>query len=434
MRDKHVTFSGGLRRALVCAAAASALALASAAPASANYEVGLAAYENGQVEVAIDIWKRFAVAGDVRSKKILGDVYSGKILEELPSAAVPLEAVRVDNVEALTWYTLAAYHDFAAYQYPTAEEVNAQILAEQRLPDIRFRMSDGDVDKAQKRVAQTFESGSPYDLYRLGDMYQRGSGVAKDNKRALQMYALAKDRGVSAASLAFDNLKPLMTKKEIETALNNAANWQPPLPPLLEGQTPQMKDLARLKKELEELRLEDALDAISDVDVELIQHALRSLGLYLGAVDNVMGSGTRQAIRKFQSTLVDSDTELTDDEKEAVRTGVLTPRQTVQLIERAADHGDARSQYVFGIMHLRGIGMVQDGEKAVTWLAKAAKQDNILANYALGIIYRDGTTGLNEVAPNKAKAAQHFQAAAARGYEPARRALEQLKFDIPDTN
>lgn len=116
MREKHVTVFGGLRRTLAVAAAATALSLACAGPASASYEAGLKAYQNGQFDQAIDIWKRFAVAGDVRSKNILGDVYSGKILEGSPKAAVPLEAIPLNNIEALKWYTLAAYHDFTAYQ------------------------------------------------------------------------------------------------------------------------------------------------------------------------------------------------------------------------------------------------------------------------------------------------------------------------------
>ncbi|MCA8894561.1 MAG: hypothetical protein KDA48_04830, partial [Amphiplicatus sp.] len=157
MRENIVTVLGGMRRALAGAVAATALSLAFAGSASANFEAGLSAYERGEYEQAIDIWKRFAVAGDVRSKKILGDVYSGKILEDSRKSAVPLETgVGIDNVEALKWYTLAAYHDFSAYTPPTADEVNARILAEERLPDIRFRMSTSDVSKAERLVSDTF--------------------------------------------------------------------------------------------------------------------------------------------------------------------------------------------------------------------------------------------------------------------------------------
>lgn len=435
MRDKNVTVFGGLRRALFGAAALTALSLAIAGPASANYEMGMIAYEKGQYDVAIDIWKRFAVAGDVRSKKILGDVYSGKILEDSSVSPVPLETnVGVNNVEALKWYTLAAFHDFGQFQRPTAEEVNARILAEQRMPDIRFRMSTADVNRAETLVAQTFERGSAYDIYRLGEMYQRGAGVSKNNTKALTMYSLAKTRGVGEASVAYENLEKLMSPIEIKAADESVGVWQPPLPEEHTGQTNQQKEIARLKRELEELRLEDSLEAISDIDVELIQRALRSLGLYFGTIDNAMGPQTRDAIRRFQYSRVATNPDLTPEDKEATRTGVLSPRQTVQLFEAAAGNNHAMSQYVYGIMHVRGIGVIQDGSEATKWLSKAAGEDLALAHYALGVIYRDGTTGLNEVTPNKALAAQHFARALALGYKPARAAMELLEFEARPVN
>lgn len=431
MREKNVTVFGGLRRALIGVATASALSLAFASSASANFEAGLAAYEKGQYDEAIDIWKRFAVAGDVRSKKILGDVYSGKILEDSKDSAVPLETgIGVDNVEALKWYTLAAFHDFSAYAPPTPDEINARILAEQRLPEIRFRMSTSDVAKAEKLVAETFERGSPYDLYRLGDMYQRGAGVAKNNTKALEMYALAKAKGVGEASIAYENLEKLMTSSEVKSANDAAVDWQPPLPEEHTGQTNQQKELARLKKELEELRLEDALQAVSDIDVEVLQRALRALGFYPGAIDNAMGPMTRAAIQKFQYSQVAKNPNMTPEDKEAVRTGVLSARQTVDLIAAAAKADHPMSEYVYGIMYVKGIGVEQDGQEAVKWLTKAANELAI-ANYALGVIYRDGTTGLNEVTPDKALSARYFASSCAMGYKIACEARDHLEFKAP---
>ncbi len=433
MREIQLMNHSGLRRALISVAAASALALAAPGVAHANYQIGLTAYEQGQYDVAVDIWTRFAVAGDVRSMKALGDVYSGAVLEGSTGAKIPLETGRkIDNVESLRWYTLASYHRFnEGFQMPSAEERNAQILAEERLPDIRFRMSTSDVVKAEKLVSDTFERGSPYDLYTLGDMYRRGTGVDKNNGKSLTMYALAKARGVGAASIAYEELEALMSKDEIKTANENVVGWQPPLPEEHVGDTPQKKELERTKKELEELRLQQALTAIADIDVELIQRALKSLGLYFGTVDNQMGLETREAIRRFQYSRVSADTELTDEEKDAVRTGVLTATQTVRLFEAAAKEGHPMSQYVYGVMHVRGIGVVQDGDKALEWLGKSAKADLAIAHYALGVVYRDSTPGLNPVRPDKSKAAIHFARAQSLGYAQAASALRQLEFEKP---
>lgn len=420
---------GKARRFIGGMAAASVLALAAASPAHATFEAGLEAYKNGQYSQALDIWKRFAVAGDIRSKKILGDVYSGKALEAARTAAAPLEEIPVDNVQALLWYTLAAYHDFSAYQLPTADEVNSQIIAEQRLTEIRFRMSSSDVDKAEDMVSRTFESGSPYDIYRLGEMYQKGAGVDKDNVKALQLYALAKARGVGEASAAYEFLEPLMNPKEVKIALERVAEWQPPLPPEHTGKTPQQEELERLKKELEEIRMADALEAVSDIDVELIQRALNALGYRAGTVDNKLGPSTRDAIRRFQYAQVARDLSMSEEEKQKVVTGVLTPRQTVDLFGDAAKAKHPMSQYVYGIMYVRGIGVEQNGKEAVKWLGDAAAQNLAIAHYALGVVYRDGTTGLNEVAPDERQSAFHLARASALGYKPANDALRRLSFE-----
>ncbi len=453
MRE-NIVISVGLRRALIGAAALSALTLAWAGSASARFEVGLEAFHRGDYDYAIDVWKKDAGAGDVRAMQMLGEVYSqnicGKKLDLPASAADPArrrlsplplssEAVPVKCksdeclVEALKWYTLAAYREFKPAEKPTLTQadVRAQIIAENCLPYIREEMTTGAVNRAEDLVSKWFESGSNYDLYNLGLMYQRGAGVDKNNQKALMLFELAKLRGVGEASAAYEKLEKLMDPKELEWAHEAAIAWQPPLPGEHMGDTPQMKELARLKKELEELRKEDALEAVSDIDVLLIQEALRSLGFYLGAIDNTMGPGTRAAIKKFQYSRVSADKEMSEEDKEAVKTGVLSASQTVALIAAAADAEHPKSQYAYGLMHARGIGVVQDGAQALVWLKKSAEVDYPLAHYALGVIYRDGTTGLNEVTPNKTLAARHFARANALGYRPAGKALELLEFEPP---
>jgi len=429
-----MTLLGKARLALGGFATIAALTLTAATPARATYEAGAQAYMNGQYSQAIDIWRRFAIAGDVRSKKVLGDIYSGKKLEGAKDAATPLEEIPINNVQALMWYTLAAYHDFSAYQTPSAYEVNARILAEQRLPEIRGRMSTANVDKAEKLVSQTFEAGSAYDLYRIGEMYQKGAGVRKNNTKALKLFMLAEQRNVPEASVASAHIKEVMTAKEIKTAEQSAAKWQPPLPPEHTGKTNQQKELERLKKELEEIKMAEALKAVSDIDVELIQRALNALGFRAGVIDNKLGPGTRAAIRRFQYSTVAKDTSMSDSDKQAVVTGVLTPRQTVDLFGDAAKADHPMSQYVYGIMHVRGIGVEQDGQAAVSWLEKAADQNLAIAHYALGVVYRDGTTGLNEVSPDERKSALHLAQASALGYKPANDALRRLSFEYTRDN
>jgi len=405
--------------------------LLSGTPARADFTEGMQAYLAGQYQKSIDTWTRYALAGDIRSKKVLGDIYSGKALEGARNAATPLEEIPVDNVQALLWYTLAAYHNFSSYQKPTSLEVNDKIIAEQRLTDIRFRMSSSDVRRAESLVAQKFESGTAYDLYNLGLMYQRGAGVGKDNSRALQMFALAKERGVGEASAAFEFLEGLMTAKEIERALDLAEVWQPPLPLEYTGKTKQQEELELARKQLEEIKREQALERVSDIDTELVQRALNALGFRAGTVDNKLGPSTRAAIRRFQYSQVAKDLKMSEAEKQEIVTGSLTPQQKVEVFHEAARKGHPMSQYIYGIMHVRGIGVERNGSIAVEWLEKSADQNLAIAHNALGIVYRDGTTGLNEIKPNAAKSAFHFAQAASLGYSPANDALERLSFEAP---
>ncbi len=430
----HTNLKNRAKAAVAGLALITGATLATATPAYADYNEGLQAYIAGQYEKSIDTWTRYALAGDVRSKKVLGDIYSGKALENVGDAAIPIDKLPIDYVQSLTWYTLAAYHNFSSFQQPSTLEVNDKIIAEQRLPDIRMRMSSADVIKAEKRVAQKFESGSPYDLYNLGFMFQRGAGLKKDNVRALQMFALAKARGVGEASEAYERLEVLMTPSEKKRAAELIEVWQPPLPLEFTGTTKQQEELDKARRELNEIKRAQALEKVADIDVELIQRSLNALGFRAGAVDNELGPGTRAAIRRYQYSTVARNPQMTEEEKRSIVTGTLSALQTVSLFQEAARNQHPMSQYVYGIMHVGGIGVERNGAIAVEWLEKAANQNLAIAHNGLGVIFREGTTGLNEVTPNQSKSAFHFAKAAALGYKPANKSLEKLSFESPRDN
>ncbi|MEO1014570.1 MAG: peptidoglycan-binding protein [Pseudomonadota bacterium] len=417
----------------VLALGASVLA---AAPAAAEYDLGLEAFRRGEQELALDLWERYAVAGDVRSMKALGDFYSSQTIVNTNGAEIEAEKrTRADYVLALKWYLLAANHVFnEEYKKPSVYERNAQIEADERLPDIRSKMTDAEVKRAEKLVTDTFERGRPRDIFLVAQMFQRGAGVAKSNVRAYELYTVASARGVDEATRALQDMRVggLVNERQIKAAEDAAAIWQPPLPEEHTGDTLQMAELKRLKSELEALRLQKALESVSDIDVSVLQHSLRALGYYFGGIDNKMGPQTREAIRRFQYAQVRDDREMTAEEKRNVEIGVLSAEDTVELISQAARRADNEiAQYTYGVMYLQGIGVEQDGSQAVDWLKKAANRNVAEAHYALGVVYRDGTTGLNAVARSKANAALHFAKAGQLGYAPARKALELLEFERP---
>ena len=55
-----------------------------------------------------------------------------------------------------------------------------------------------------------------------------------------------------------------------------------------------------------------------------------------------------------------------------------------------ASNGDARSQYNMGIMYRDGLGFEKNSSAALAWFLLAAEQKHMLANYAVGLLLRDG--------------------------------------------
>ena len=57
---------------------------------------------------------------------------------------------------------------------------------------------------------------------------------------------------------------------------------------------------------------------------------------------------------------------------------------------KAADQGNADTQYNLGLMYNNGIGVTQDYAEAMKWYRKAADQGNAKAQSNLGLMYDNG--------------------------------------------
>lgn len=58
--------------------------------------------------------------------------------------------------------------------------------------------------------------------------------------------------------------------------------------------------------------------------------------------------------------------------------------------KQKAEAGDAKGQYLLGVMYAIGDGVPKDATKAFEWQQKAAAQGNADAQYMLGFMYGDG--------------------------------------------
>lgn len=68
----------------------------------------------------------------------------------------------------------------------------------------------------------------------------------------------------------------------------------------------------------------------------------------------------------------------------------LSAEEKLAEWKRKAEAGNAKEQYLLGIMYAVGDGVPKDAAKAVEWQEKAAEQGNADAQYILGYMYGEG--------------------------------------------
>ena len=390
--------------------------------------LGAQAFFDRKADEAETIWTQYALAGDVRVMKNLGDYFSDAALEELgltdaPSTLIP--GLKADNAQAMAWYArvIAWYVERDRHDvFYSDDRLLRQSL--RAFTVLRANSSSADVSLALAQTENMLERGDVSGLYSLGLAYLVGMPFDYDLRKGMVYLKLAADRNLDSALRDFEARTGLLSRQDAIEIEDRTAHWRPPLPGAYAGTAQQQTELERLRLELEQVQKERALALVDDIDIDIIKRLLRSLGHYDGPIDNETGPALREGVRRFQQSLASDN--LTEEEKEAMRTGVLTPTQTVELVKRSAATGYPMGAYVFGIMYYRGIGVAPDGALALKWLTVAADADLALGHYALGFVYRDGADGTNPVAPDKNKAAHHFKRAAALGYVPAERALAEL--------
>ena len=90
-----------------------------------------------------------------------------------------------------------------------------------------------------------------------------------------------------------------------------------------------------------------------------------------------------------------------------------------------AEHGDAPTQYLLGVMYDTGEGVQQDYQEAVRWYQRAAEQGHAQAQYTLALMYSSGTG----VTQDTREAARWYRLAAEQGHALGQVMLGQLHRD-----
>ena len=128
------------------------------ATARADFADGLAAYDGGDFETALEEWRVLAEAGDAEAQVALAGLYLAG------------EGTAADPAAAFQWYRRAA------------------------------------------------EAGHPVAQLNLGDLYRRGAGTPRDLVAAYVWFALAADQGRAWAARQRDALAEDLTPARLEEA------------------------------------------------------------------------------------------------------------------------------------------------------------------------------------------------------------------------
>ena len=88
-----------------------------------------------------------------------------------------------------------------------------------------------------------------------------------------------------------------------------------------------------------------------------------------------------------------------------------------------AEKGNARAQFILGLLYKQGRGIPQDFKQAAKWFLKAAEQGNARGQFSLGLLYLKG----QGVSKDYKQAEEWLRKAAEQGNDKARELLEELE-------
>ncbi len=227
-----------------------------------------------------------------------------------------------------------------------------------------------DVNKAIHFLtqAQLVEPKHPIAAFYLGKCYQKGEGVSPNPHKALELFKLASEGG------GF----------EAQATLGNYYRIGESVP----------KDLELALKWLNEAATQNNTDA--------------QFGL--GECYR-LGEGIEQSYKKafqYYSSAAKQGHLLAINTLEVIPVEIPESRQESYYL---ALHGDASAQTDTGILYLEGKEVPQNLKVALTWLARAVKQNNPLAQYRLGLAFLKG----EGVQPNSEMAIRLFALSAFEG-------------------
>lgn len=210
----------------------------------------------------------------------------------------------------------------------------------------------GDLDRALTLFQPQAEKGNPVAARYIGEMYETGDGVAKDDALALKWLRMAAEKGDAEAQFRMGVIYSVGT----EAAAKN-----------------QEESLAWMRKA-----------AAQDHPLAKKTVAIAEAMPINGAKMDAMAAGVMQMMIKGAEA---GNAETQRDLANAYGAGGMGPRDPAKELywyRKSAENGNVPSQIMLGLYYRDGIGVPKDHTQAKIWLEKAASKD--LGDMAHGML------------------------------------------------
>ena len=307
-------------------------------------------------------------------------------------------------------------YDQAAYWYRKA--------AEQGNKEAQFGLGiccyiSHDYRQAVDWFRQAAKQGEANAQYHLGFCYQFGTGVDKNNQKAMYWYGKAAEQGNEDAKeqlKTIDNIKNSQTYTFFERYINKAESGDVEAQCKLAMQYFDKEDYvlavywfkkaAAQGDKFAQCRLGYCFSAGYGTETNMEKsfywyekaaeqgepEAQYCVGCcYYGGMGVVKNE--RNAFEWYEKAAYNNHIEAQGALAACYSEGIGTEKNYVKAFEwykHMAENGDAIGQHKVAVGYFKGIGVKKDEEEAVTWLIKSAKQGNVNAQIDLGFCYKNG--------------------------------------------
>lgn len=399
------------------------LALAFTGALAGPIQDGEAAYQKGDYQTALKLWRPLAEQGDAEAQRSLGWMYDaghGVPEDEIQATRWYLKSAEQGNARAqnrlgmtyiygrkptaddvavgLSWLEKAAYqgnvdsqrqlgelHEFADFGIPRD---HAQSLAWFRMAAkqddvssmhrlIGFAAEANDYVEVATWSRRLAELGNSFGQYEIGLLYAEGKGVPRDQTQALGWLQRAASQHDFTAGLA---------RKYLEQLKNPG-----PTP------TPPGFDAIRRKAEEGDAEAQNKLGELYRDAKGALKDDAQAVAWFRKAAE--------QGYAAAESNLADIYLE---------GKGVpLDQELSVYWLRRAAEHGDASSEVALSRVYFNGMfGVQRDDALGLRWLTRAADAGYAAALLDMARAYDVGRKGVSK---DRVKAAYWYEEAAERG-------------------